>query len=230
MGAPLVVNKKTIGVLVLQSYTNPKAYDASSAMLFEQVAYDLSVFIEKARILQHLKVAKAHAVDTDRLKSAFLANMSHEIRTPMNGIFGFAELLKTPGLSGEEQQQFIKIIEKSGARMLNIINDIVDISKIEAGLMKVEIKESNINEQIEYIYTFFKPEVDAKGMKIFFKTPLPAKEAVIKTDREKLYAILTNLVKNAIKYTNEGSIEFGWKAGWVWVQHSFSHCLTMLIR
>ncbi len=94
--------------------------------------------------------------------------------------------------------------------MLNIINDIIDISKIEAGLMKLEIKESNINEQIEYIYTFFRPEVEAKGMKFSFRNTLPAKEAIIQTDREKLYAILTNLVKNAFKYTNEGSIEFGY--------------------
>ena len=83
--------------------------------------------------------------------------MSHEIRTPMNGILGFASLLKEPNLTGDEQQNYIRIIEKSGARMLNIINDIVDISKIEAGLMEVNIKESNINDQIEYIYTFFKP-------------------------------------------------------------------------
>jgi CheY-like chemotaxis protein len=95
--------------------------------------------------------------------------------------------------------------------MLNIINDIIDISKIEAGLMKLDIKESNINEQIEYIYTFFKPEVEAKGMKLLFNTPLPAKEAAITTDSEKVYAILTNLVKNAIKYSKEGTIELGYK-------------------
>ncbi|WP_279345170.1 sensor histidine kinase, partial [Gramella jeungdoensis] len=115
--------------------------------------------------------------------------MSHEIRTPMNGILGFSELLKTPNLSGDEQQKYIGIIEKSGNRMLNIINDIVDISKIEAGLMKLDIKESNINEQIEYIYTFFKPEVEAKGMQLFFKSTLPTKQATIKTDREKVFAI-----------------------------------------
>jgi len=137
--------------------------------------------------------------------------MSHEIRTPMNGILGFSELLKTPGLSGEKQQDYIKIIEKSGARMLNIINNIVDISKIEAGLMKIEMLESNVNEQIEYIYTFFKPEVEAKGLKLSLSTPLPSKEALLKTDREKLYAILTNLVKNAIKYSKEGTIEIGYE-------------------
>jgi PAS domain S-box-containing protein len=154
--------------------------------------------------------AKECAEESDRLKSAFLANMSHEIRTPMNGILGFAELMKEPNLKGEEQQEYIRIIEKSGARMLNIINDIIDISKIEAGLMKLDIQNSNINEQIEYIYTFFKPEVEAKEMKLSFKNTLPSKEAIINTDREKLFAILTNLVKNAIKYTNEGSIIFGY--------------------
>jgi signal transduction histidine kinase len=154
--------------------------------------------------------AKEQAEDSDRLKSAFLANMSHEIRTPMNGILGFADLLKDPELSGERQQEYIKIIEKSGTRMLNIINDIVDISKIEAGLIKIEMQESNINEQIEFIYCFFKPEVEAKGIKLSFKTPLSAKKAILITDREKVYAVLTNLVKNAIKYTQKGSIEFGY--------------------
>jgi len=159
---------------------------------------------------KELLKAKEHAEESDRLKSAFLANMSHEIRTPMNGILGFAELLKEPGLTGEEQQDYIRIIEKSGVRMLNIINDIVDISKIEAGLMKLEIQESNVNEQILYIYTFFKPEVEAKGINFSITTPLPTEEAVLKTDREKIYAILTNLVKNAIKYSNAGTIEIGY--------------------
>jgi len=162
---------------------------------------------------KELLKAKEQAEESDRLKSAFLANMSHEIRTPMNGILGFAELLKEPGLTGKEQQDYIKIIEKSGARMLNIINDIVDISKIEAGLMKIEIQETNVNEQIQDIYTFFKPEVEAQGMTISFSTPLPAKEAILKTDREKVYAILTNLVKNAIKYSNTGTIEIGYNKG-----------------
>ena len=157
-----------------------------------------------------LLAAKEKAEENDHLKSAFLANMSHEIRTPMNGILGFSELLKTPGLSGNEQQDYIRIIEKSGVRMLNIINDIIDISKIEAGLIKSEMKESNINEQVEFIYTFFKPEAEEKGIKLSLKNSLPAKEATVITDREKLYAILTNLVKNAIKYTEEGEIEVGY--------------------
>jgi hypothetical protein len=128
----------------------------------------------------------------------------------MNGILGFAELLKEPDLSGEEQQTYIRVIEKAGARMLNIINDIVDISKIEAGLMEVNLKESNINQQMEYIYTFFKPEVEGKGMQFSIKNSLPANDAFITSDSEKIFSILTNLVKNAIKYTKAGSIEFGY--------------------
>jgi PAS domain S-box-containing protein len=175
--------------------------------------FNLSMLINitnQKKTEQDLLIAKLHAEESDRLKSAFLANMSHEIRTPMNGILGFAELLKEPDLTGEQQQEYIKIIEKSGARMLNIINDIVDISKIESGLMKLAINETNVNEQIEYIYTFFKPEVESKGIRLAFRNALPAKEAILKTDREKVYAILTNLVKNAIKYTDKGSIEFGY--------------------
>ncbi|MDO9595143.1 MAG: ATP-binding protein [Lutibacter sp.] len=162
-------------------------------------------------IEKQLIAAKERAEQSDRLKSAFLANMSHEIRTPMNGILGFADLLKEPDLSGEKQQKYIDIIQKSGIRMLNIINDIVDISKIEAGLMQVDLKDSDINEQVEFIYTFFKPEVEAKGLQFVIKKSLSANEAIVKTDREKLYAILTNLIKNAIKFTNEGFIEFGYQ-------------------
>jgi signal transduction histidine kinase/CheY-like chemotaxis protein len=155
--------------------------------------------------------ARDKAEESDRLKSAFLANMSHEIRTPMNGILGFANLLKEKDITIEDQHEFINIIKDSGARMLNIINDIIDISKIESGIMNVNITETNINDQIEYIYNFFKPEVKDKGMHLLYNIDLISKEANIQTDKEKIFAILINLVKNAIKYSDKGSIEFGYK-------------------
>jgi len=166
---------------------------------------------EKEKSAIELIKAKEKAEESDRLKSAFLANMSHEIRTPMNGILGFSNLLKEPGLKGAKQQEYIEIIEKSGARMLNIINNIIDISKIESGQMEVNLKYSNINEQLEFIYNFFKLEVERKGMHLFNTNSMPLHEVIIKTDREKLYAILTNIVKNAIKYTCKGFIQIGFE-------------------
>jgi len=182
--------------------------DSGEILYHEGIIRDIS---ERKHAEKELIIAKEKAEESDRLKSAFLANMSHEIRTPMNGILGFADLLKNPNLTGEDQKNYIGIIEKSGERMLSIINDIIDISKIEAGLMKADIRESNINEQIEYVYHFFKPEVEAKRMKLYYSNSLMARESVIKTDPEKVFAILTNLVKNSIKYTKKGSIEFGYE-------------------
>ena len=201
-------NKKKNGELYWESASIAPLFSENGEITnFLGIKTDIT---ESKKITLELINSKEHAEQSDRLKSAFLANMSHEIRTPMNGILGFAELLKEPGLSGKEQQEYIRIIEKSGARMLNIINDIVDISKIEAGVMKLNLKNSNINEQTEYIYTFFKPEVEAKGMKLYLKNTLPSNEAMFETDSEKLYAILMNIVKNAIKYTEKGSIEIGY--------------------
>jgi len=103
---------------------------------------------ERKKAEHDLKTAFEKATESDRLKSAFLANMSHEIRTPMNGILGFADLLKEPGLTGEQQKKYIAIIENSGDRMLNTINNLIDISKVEAGQMEVSLSEVNVNEQI----------------------------------------------------------------------------------
>ena len=171
------------------------------------VATDIT---ERRLFEKELIDAKNKAEESDRLKSAFLANMSHEIRTPMNGILGFTELLKKPQLTGEKQLYYIDIIEKSGTRMLSIINDIISISKVEAGQTEIIISDVNVNEQVQYIYNFFRPEAEQKKLQLFFKNSLPENEAIISTDREKVIAVLTNLVKNAIKFTDTGSIEFGY--------------------
>ena len=165
---------------------------------------------EKEKRADELIIAKDKAEESDRLKSAFLANMSHEIRTPLNGILGFAELLKEPELEDEQKLYYLSILEKSGERLLNIISDIMSISKIESGHIGISISEMNINEQMEELHTFFKPEAEQKGLQIFLKNNLDSEETIVKTDRDKVYAILTNLIKNAIKFTNKGSIEFGY--------------------
>ena len=159
---------------------------------------------------EELKLLRNKADQSNRLKSAFLANMSHEIRTPMNGILGFTSLLKEPNLTGELQNSYIEIIEKSGRRMLNIINDIISISKIESGSVELNIQDLNINEQQQYLHTFFKPEAAAKKIELSYTDSLPFESSIIKTDQDKFISIYTNLIKNAIKYTENGSIAFGY--------------------
>ncbi len=164
--------------------------------------------IKKTKL--ELLKAKEKAEESDRLKSAFLANISHEIRTPMNGILGFANLLKRDNLTGDKKQHYVDIIIQSGNRMLSLINDLVNISKIESGQVDVFKEKININEKLDYVCSFFIPDIKSKNMEISIKKSLPDKEACIMTDAEKFYAILTNLVKNSIKYSEKGIIEFGY--------------------
>jgi len=189
----------------VEVYSNPIQIDGKKYLI--SIIHDITA---RKTAENELTKAKAKAEESDRLKSAFLANMSHEIRTPMNGILGFSALLSKPGLENKEQHNYIKVIQKSGARMLNIISEIVDISKIESGLTEVKIKEVNITEKLESVYELLKPDADDKAIKLFIKDSLPMDKAVFKTDEEKLFAILSNLVKNAIKYTDKGSVEFGY--------------------
>lgn len=173
------------------------------------------ILLQKKELLlinqnKDLKIAKERAEESDRLKLAFLANMSHEIRTPMNGILGFSSLLKEPNLTDKKKDEYLYIIERSGERLLDIIDDIISISKIESGQMELNMNELNINEQIEYIYNFFLPETKKKEMHLSFRNSLTSSESTIITDRVKIDAVLTNLVKNAVKYSDNGSIELGY--------------------
>lgn len=150
--------------------------------------------------------AKEKAEESDRLKSAFLANMSHEVRTPMNGILGFTKLLLEPDLSSEEKESYINIVHKSGQRMLNTVNVIVEMSKIEAGLVEVHEEETDFNIHAQGILDLFRAEAENKGLKISAEQLLPEDSRILTTDPHKLDTILTNLIKNAIKYTSKGSI------------------------
>jgi PAS domain S-box-containing protein len=166
---------------------------------------------EKKQMIDNLVAAKEKAEESDRLKSAFLANMSHEIRTPMNGIMGFTELLNEPKLTGKEKKEYIKIIQKSGQRMLSTINDLIEISKIESGALELKLTQVKVNEQIEFLFKFFKPETESKRLTFKLHKALPDEQAIVETDQEKLYGVLTNLIRNAVKYTHSGGIETGYR-------------------
>lgn len=183
--------------------------EAENKLIIAKKELAFQIF-EKELLADKLIIAKDKAEGRVKVKSIFLANMGHEIKTPLNGILGFTDLLKKPDLSNDMQHLCISMIEKGGARLLNIANNLLDISKKESILTDVTISACNINEQIEFIYNFFKLEVEGKGMQISFQNSLQTQEATIVTDSEKIYGILTNLVKNAINYSDEGSIEIGY--------------------
>ncbi|MFZ5939015.1 MAG: PAS domain S-box protein [Bacteroidota bacterium] len=165
---------------------------------------------ERKEITDQLIAAKNKAEESDRLKSAFLANMSHEIRTPMNGILGFAQLLGDARLNMEKMHEYISIIQKSGERMLNTVNDLIDISRIETGQMHLTLALTDINERIQNIFRFFEPQAAARGLRLILTNELQ-REFSLMTDHVKFDSVLTNLVRNAVKFTDKGEIEIGYR-------------------
>lgn len=187
--------------------SKPNIYDLEK---IEFLAGITSIAIERTNIAKKLILAKEKAEESNRLKSAFLANMSHEIRTPMNGIMGFTTLLKTPMLPFEDQQDYLKIIDISGKRLLHLINDIIDISKIESGQMTVYITQIDINNLLADILKFFEPLAKEKNLNIELIQDNKNRPLLLNTDGKKVHAVFTNLISNSIKYSLEGSISFGY--------------------
>lgn len=173
---------------------------------------ELKKEVERRALIQNeLVKAKEKAEESDKLKSAFLANMSHEIRTPMNGIVGFANLLREAE-DEKELDEFIDIIIKNGEHLLNLINDIIDLSKIEAGILKIQKSEFDLNTLTKEIYDMFclDKNIVTRSINFGYKNGLSDEKSIVYTDRVRLKQILINLVSNACKYTDEGSIEFAY--------------------
>lgn len=168
---------------------------------------------DRKRIEKSLIIAKEKAEESDRLKSAFLSNMSHEIRTPMNAILGFSSLLSDPGATEAEKEEYIDIIKERGNDLMRIISDIIDVAKIESGQLKINIKDCKVNRLIGDIHTVF-TQIKQKQEKhqVELKTSLQVSdpEFTILTDPQRLRQVITNLVENALKFTEQGEIEFGY--------------------
>ena len=149
------------------------------------------------------------ATESDRLKSAFLANMSHEIRTPMNAIIGFSELLEDETQDKQDKALFINLIKRNGETLLHLINDIIDISKIEANLLAIKKRPVDLNQFLDEINRYYKNTVASKidkNIRFEMKRNIPS-EITINTDTTRLRQIFDNLIGNAIKFTSAGTIE-----------------------
>jgi PAS domain S-box-containing protein len=186
-------------------------YDADGNVLgFIGISRDIT---EMEETRQRLIMAKEKAEESDRLKTAFLANMSHEIRTPMNAIIGFSDLLSDEELDKEDRADFISKIKLSGESLMNIINDIIDIAKIEAGQLKITDSECNIDKLLNDLFgTFFeiKNKTTKTDIELKLSYPDEGKPLLTITDPLRLQQVLTNLLSNALKFTEFGVIEFGY--------------------
>ncbi|SMO42951.1 PAS domain S-box-containing protein [Saccharicrinis carchari] len=167
--------------------------------------------IEQTKLAERdLIAAKEKAEESDRLKSSFLANMSHEIRTPMNGIIGFSELLSSKTINPAEREYYTSIIVKSGHQLLDIINDVLEISKIETGQININNTDVNINYLIDVLYSFFRRKAEDKNLQLNTFKASEQSAFYITTDEGKLRQILNNLLSNAIKFTKAGMVSFGY--------------------
>ena len=156
-----------------------------------------------------LETARERVTESDRLKTAFLNNLSHEIRTPLNAIVGFSTMLNEPGQLAENRLEFQDIITHSSDHLLEIVDDIVEISKIEANAVRIIKKEVNINQMLQRVYDRFKPDAEEKKLLLRYDAPMEEREIIITTDGYKLFQTLSNLLSNAVKFTMEGKVEFG---------------------
>jgi PAS domain S-box-containing protein len=166
---------------------------------------------ERKKMEKDLINAKEKAEESDRLKSAFLANMSHEIRTPLNSILGFSDLLTTIDLDQKSRSEYANLIDSSGSNLLSIINDILDISKIEAGqivLMKNKFSATNLIQEIQSEYSH---KANSKGIELRLSAQTSEIDIIISSDEMRIRQVLINFVGNALKFTNSGYIEIGVK-------------------
>lgn len=164
---------------------------------------------EKQRMLDDLIKARDKAEESDRLKSAFLMNISHEIRTPLNSIMGFADLLTDQSMHSEHVTKQAGLIYRNGQRLLDLINNILKISKIDAGSESLSLDVFNPAQLVDEALTSFKPQADKRGITLKTAVAPEAESIRVETDRLKIHQVLDNLINNALKFTEKGTIEIG---------------------
>jgi signal transduction histidine kinase len=219
LGVPLQTGKKTVGCILLLNIPSIHGYNLvidnmkmlsgimalilRNAMLFDKQE---KVIEQRTKALQD---AKERAERSEQVKSVFLANMTHEIRTPINGILGFSELLENNNITSYQRKHYTSLIRKNGDHLLSLVNDIIDLSRLESGKVQINENDLNINEIFQDQYDLFRTSTKNKGIKLYYEKISNEEDAWIIGDPLRLTQILANLINNAVKFTNNGNIEYG---------------------
>mgnify|MGYP001361135324 CR=1 FL=1 len=165
---------------------------------------------EHKKLEEELRIAKEKAEQSDKMKLEYLANMSHDLRTPMNAIIGFSDLLRTNNLTKTDKQEYITTIINNGKYLMALIDDIIDISKIDAGSLKIEMKDFELNKLMEELRLTYLKQIKDKNIDIIIDIDVN-KNIILNSDKYRLRQIMANLIGNAVKFTNEGFVKFGYK-------------------
>lgn len=210
-----ITERKRAENALIVSEKNLREQNSNYSNLNKQYAVlneELSISINHIQHINNdLIIARIKAEESDHLKSAFLANMSHEIRTPMNAIMGFSELILDLEISNEELNKYIRIINANTSHLLSVISDIIDISKTQAGQFTVESEAVDINKLMNELLLTYEKELGSKKLKLHLSADRANSLIEIQTDGTRIKQIFCNLLNNAIKFTKEGEIEFGYK-------------------
>lgn len=182
---------------------------------FVALLFDIT---ERKRVETELIKAKLKAEESDRLKTAFLHNVSHEIRTPLNAILGFATLISEPGLSPDEQASYMETIQEGSDQLLSVISTIVDISSAEARVLKKNVTSFNLNSTLKSLYKQFLIKAPENSNSLNMKLGLNDKDAIIASDTTRFIQIISNLLNNALKFTENGSVDFGYSVNGVMLE------------
>jgi signal transduction histidine kinase/CheY-like chemotaxis protein len=213
MGVPLRNKGEIIGLIAVQSYKSSNEYSPSDLKILEYVSNKIAISIQRKENENSLNRAKELAEEADKLKSSFLANMSHEIRTPMNSIVGFAELITRPSIPQEKKDIYAEYISNSSKALLALIDDIIDISKIESKQVTITKTNIHVNQLLNELFEMFEANIaKSSNPNLLLRRHLAIADNNFSMlcDSVRLRQILINLISNGIKFTSEGFVEFGY--------------------
>lgn len=214
LGVPLKIGDETIGAIVVQSYEEQTHFTREDQQLLEFVSEHLAIAIQRINYENDLRLAKEKAEESDTLKSSFLANMSHEIRSPMNAILGFAELLKESDLDQEMANEYLNIVIGRSKDLMVLIDEIIDLSKIDAGIFKLNNSDIHINELLQELHAFYQLEKKNRHrskLDICLDIPDDNDNIILNVDIPRINQVFNNLVINAMKFTENGCIKIGYR-------------------